>query len=77
MITQEDLIQITQQIPKSVWPFTGISTILFGMKAYARIWHYETTGWDDLILIISWVRFCHHLIDLFLYNHPFTYANFT
>lgn len=57
MANQEALIQSTYQASAATWPFTAISTILFGMRVFSRMrLHKDGLGWDDLVISISWVR---------------------
>ena len=59
MVDQEALTQLTYQASAATWPFTAISTILFGMRTYSRLhlMHKNAVGWDDFVISISWVGF--------------------
>ncbi|KAL9640461.1 MAG: hypothetical protein Q9164_000280 [Protoblastenia rupestris] len=56
MADQEALTRITHQASAATWPFTAISTILFGMRVFSRMrLHKDALGWDDLVISISWM----------------------
>ena len=56
MIDQEALNRSTYQASAATWPFTAITTILFGMRAFSRFYvQKDALGWDDLVISISWV----------------------
>ena len=57
MADHDTLIQSTYQGTAATWPFTGISTVLFGMKLFSRLrLQTDVLGWDDLVIAVSWVR---------------------
>ena len=50
------LLRITHQARAATWPFTAITTVLFGMKAVSRLrLQRNALGWDDLVIAFSWV----------------------
>ena len=57
MADDQALIRSTYQASAATWPFTAVSTILFGMRTFSRIHETrDTLHWDDLVLSVSWVR---------------------
>ena len=56
MEDRDALLRITHQACAATWPFTAITTMLFGMKAFSRLrLQRNALGWDDLVIAISWV----------------------
>lgn len=56
MEDRDALLRITHQACAATWPFTAITTVLFGMKAFSRLrLQRNALGWDDLVIAVSWV----------------------
>ncbi|KAL8723380.1 MAG: hypothetical protein Q9225_000296 [Loekoesia sp. 1 TL-2023] len=55
MADREALLGLTYQASAATWPFTAISTCIFGMKVYSRFRLQKSAlGWDDLVISVSW-----------------------
>lgn len=39
-----------------IWALVGMSTVFLALRIYCKIWRSRGLWWDDLVLIISWVR---------------------
>lgn len=62
MRSQQELIHLTYQAACATWPWTGLSTVIFGMRSYSRFKvPKEALGWDDLIISFSWVGILHSM----------------
>lgn len=56
MASHDRLIRSTYQGAAATWPFTSISTILFGIKVFSRLCvQTDVLGWDDLVIAVSWI----------------------
>ncbi|KAL4886385.1 hypothetical protein BJY04DRAFT_213156 [Aspergillus karnatakaensis] len=56
MTTTETVSRLAYQVSAATWPFTAVSTVLFGMRSYSR-WRLQTDklGLEDAIITISWM----------------------
>ncbi|KAL9619122.1 MAG: hypothetical protein Q9160_006211 [Pyrenula sp. 1 TL-2023] len=56
MVDQRTLMGIIKPASAATWPFTAVSTSLFGMRAVSRMYiNRSALGWDDLVVSISWI----------------------
>ena len=58
MADQEALIRSAYQASAATWPFTAMSTSLFGMRLFSSMrLQKDAIDWGDLVISVSWVRF--------------------
>lgn len=48
-----------------LWMETVICLIVLGLRVYTRVRILRNPGWDDLLLVITWVRWRHSLLRTF------------
>ncbi|KAJ5267454.1 hypothetical protein N7478_010262 [Penicillium angulare] len=55
MHTQESLIHLTYQASAAIWVFVAITTVIFFMRTYSRLFlSKDPINWDDFIISLSW-----------------------
>lgn len=56
MHTQESLIHLTYQASAAIWVFVAITSVIFFMRTYSRLFlSKDPLNWDDFIISLSWV----------------------